>query len=362
MAAKPIKWILVAGTGLRSGIPEHVQWCSEAIGRSLARRGYGLVVGGWHGVDYLAASAFYEELRSTHPQARLSDLLIQVVPSDSDPVFRGGHVIKVDRGVSEWVQPLRHAHAVLLLGGIGGTLDAFRFALQERRPVLPIAGTGGDAAKAYSEIINVWPEEAPAGISLDAFKSVLGEEMTSKADAERVAEDTVGLLTDALEASDPELRKDKIFISYARENADWASEIRQQLTATVRSAASVWEDSQIKTGSNWAREIQSALSRTKAAVLIVTPAFLASRFIRERELPFLFRAAELGQIDFIWLPAERCKHQDLTVAIGRRLVAPFSEIQAAFDPKKTLTELPPSEQREVLTRVCQDLLSRLALQ
>jgi hypothetical protein len=332
MTSSPLKWILVAGTGLVSGVPENVQWCSETVGRSLARNGYGLVVGGWHGVDYLSASAFYDELRLTLLQARLSDFLIQVVPRGSNPVFQGGHVIMVDQGVSEWVQPLRHAHGVFLVGGVGGTFETFRFALQERRPVLPIAATGGDATKAYNEVIKLWAVDAPAGISRKAFESTLGQEINTKADAEKVADDAIGLMADALEASDPQTRRDKIFISYAHRDKDWAAQIKQQLTAPLRGAASVWDDSQIKTGSYWSREIQKALSRTKAAVLIVTPAFLTSKFIREHELPFLFRAAELGQIDFIWLPVERSRHQKLKISIGKRLVAPFAEIQAALDP------------------------------
>src|SRR3712207_4667753 len=100
------RWILVAGTGKQSGLAETTIWSSKAIGAALARKGYGLVVGGWHGVDYLAAEAFEQTLAATRSTVRLSDVLLQVVPRGKQPVFQGGRVVSVDAGPAEWVEAL----------------------------------------------------------------------------------------------------------------------------------------------------------------------------------------------------------------------------------------------------------------
>jgi hypothetical protein len=58
------RWILVAGTGLAFGTPEIDSLVAKAVGVELAKHRYGLVVGGWHGVDYLVTESFLNELSS----------------------------------------------------------------------------------------------------------------------------------------------------------------------------------------------------------------------------------------------------------------------------------------------------------
>ena len=70
------QWLLVAGTGKEWGLAETTVWTSRAVGAASAERGYGLVVGGWHGVDYLAAEAFAQTLAATRPTVPLSDVLL----------------------------------------------------------------------------------------------------------------------------------------------------------------------------------------------------------------------------------------------------------------------------------------------
>ncbi len=99
MNSQTTKWILAAGTG-KYELQENVFWVSREIGRMIASRGFGLVVGGWQGVDYEVTQAFADELK--HQKKALSAYLIQVVPQGKNLVFRGGHVIFVERGVKEW--------------------------------------------------------------------------------------------------------------------------------------------------------------------------------------------------------------------------------------------------------------------
>jgi hypothetical protein len=101
MASELTQWVLVAGTG-RTDLPSAVNWAARATGRALARAGYGLVVGGWAGVDYVTAESFQAELLSVRKP--LSSYLTQVVPIGFQPEFKGGQVVSVEPGPQEWVQ------------------------------------------------------------------------------------------------------------------------------------------------------------------------------------------------------------------------------------------------------------------
>ena len=59
-AVETTDWVLVAGLG-DVDLPREVWIATEALGRALARRGFGLVTGGWKGVDHVAARSFHDE-------------------------------------------------------------------------------------------------------------------------------------------------------------------------------------------------------------------------------------------------------------------------------------------------------------
>lgn len=140
-----MRWVLVAGTGRQSGLPERQARLASQLGRSLSDRNFGLVVGGWPGVDYLAAKAFAERLAAR--RVSLSDYLIQVVGEERPaiypaaaryPDFAGGHVITVSTGAREWIEALKYAHAVVLVGGEGGTSETVYYAISRTTTGFPV--------------------------------------------------------------------------------------------------------------------------------------------------------------------------------------------------------------------------------
>jgi len=88
----------------------------------------------------------------------------------------------------------------------------------------------------------------------------------------------------------------KIFISYAHaaeKESGWVGRIRTHLEGVARSSeVDVWDDSRIDPGDKWQEAISRAIKQARVAVLILTADFLASKFIRDAELPLLLEAAD----------------------------------------------------------------------
>jgi hypothetical protein len=82
-----------------------------------------------------------------------------------------------------------------------------------------------------------------------------------------------------------QMERTKIFVSYSHVDRAWAERLILHLAVlTRRKLIDVWSDRRIRIGSDWQAEINGALKSAKIALLLVTPGFLASKFIWEREM------------------------------------------------------------------------------
>jgi hypothetical protein len=138
--------------------------------------------------------------------------------------------------------------------------------------------------------------------------------------------------------------RNQVFISYSHADKEWLHKLQIILKPIERGGGiTTWDDTVIRPGQRWKKEIERALSSAKVAVLLVSDAFLASDFVAKHELPSLL---EKEDVTILWVCLSPCLY-DLT-EIG--------DYQAAHDPTQPLERLPPSEQKEVLVSICRKIM------
>ena len=353
------RWILVTGTGKLKGLTDAEETLAEELGRLLAVHGYGLVVGGWPGVDHVVARAYSNvaKLRGFP----LADGLIQVVaesrpaiyPDGAEyPDFKGGYVITVPRGVREWIESIKYADAVILLGGEGGTLEMYHYALQEQRPIFPVFATGGDAATSFSDVVDRWETLPFDGIEKNEFIETLMLPINDREQAIRFGNNLVGMLATRFDYENKSLPENMpLFISYAHEDALWLKKVRSALRPLGKAAMSlIWDDTALKASDFFEAEIKQAINNAYVAVLLVTDDFLNSKFIRHKELPWLLTRQKIGQIRIFWIhiQGDRWKSSELAQMIS-----------ANADVKVPLAMRTSAEQQDDMVKIRNEIAKSL---
>ncbi len=165
----------------------------------------------------------------------------------------------------------------------------------------------------------------------------------------------------------PNTKLPVIFISYAHkdnENPDpakrWLDRLREQLEPLVQQGEiGVCSDHDIELGDDWHDSIQTHLEHARAAVLLVSPAFLASRYIRNSELPVLFRNAKEQGVKIIPIILRPCLFAESKFKYPDPQTGPeeftLASLQAAGAPAKALSEMTEGEQDRALLKVAQTL-------
>jgi hypothetical protein len=138
--------------------------------------------------------------------------------------------------------------------------------------------------------------------------------------------------------------RDTIFVSYSHSNQYWLAQIQPLLRSAAEGLrVDAWDDTRIAPGSRWQGEIREALDTAAAAILLLSPAFFASAFIRDHELPALVEAARAGDLVILPLvvePLEGCDHSAIT-----------SNYQAVNDPSRALSALDEANRQPIWLRL-----------
>ena len=136
-----------------------------------------------------------------------------------------------------------------------------------------------------------------------------------------------------------------VFISYSHRDmtpTNWLDKLKNYLAAfQQKGAVDIWDDTRLQAGQEWRVEIENALEKASAAVLLVGPAFLASDFITKHELPPLLGAAKYHGKKIFPLIIGYCAYKE----------SGLEPYQAFNDPDKPLEALAPHEQNKILNDV-----------
>ena len=163
-----------------------------------------------------------------------------------------------------------------------------------------------------------------------------------------------------------------VFISYAHADNEsnnpkerWLERFIQFIKPLVRQEEfTVCSDQDIKMGDKWHDHIQEHLNGAKAVVLLVSPAFLASDYIANSELPVILKnTAEKGVkiLPILISPSifKRAKFKYPDFKKGPEEFT-LASLQSANPPSKTLIEMSEGEQNRVLLSVAEQLADLLS--
>jgi len=116
------------------------------------------------------------------------------------------------------------------------------------------------------------------------------------------------------------------------------------MLSPMTSDLEVWSDQQERVGEKWREQLDAAITRSDAALLLISPDFLASRFIIQEELPALIKHG----VRLVCVPVRPSLAHAVKV---------LGEVQWAHDPARPLAQ---ERNREgAIVRVCERLIELL---
>jgi hypothetical protein len=131
----------------------------------------------------------------------------------------------------------------------------------------------------------------------------------------------------------------QIFVSYSHVDREYLARLKVHLRPFEReNLVEVWSDTKIHVGQDWRKEIQAALDRSAAAILLISADFLASDFIANKELPHLLDAAKNDGLRIIPVILKPCAFTD---------IKDLSMFHCINDPEKSVIALNEAESEKL---------------
>lgn len=174
-------------------------------------------------------------------------------------------------------------------------------------------------------------------------------------DLARIPEEGTGARAETVpeSAPDPPL----VFLSYSHDDTRWMKRLERHLIPLMeKDEFKLWTDEGIEPGDRWEEKIEQALAEATAAALLVSDSFLASKFIRRKELPKLLEAAQSGRgLTILWVYLDSCNYEDTEV---RRYQATHRNEEGRLVPLQALEEHEASETLKRISRTIRDAVVR----
>jgi hypothetical protein len=158
-----------------------------------------------------------------------------------------------------------------------------------------------------------------------------------------------------------------VFISYAHKDNEspdpakrWLDRLQEHLAPLVQQHdLTLCSDQEIVLGDDWHTHIEAHLNGARAAVLLVSPAFLASPYIRNSELPVLLHHAKDRGVKIVPVVLRPCLFEETRFNYPDPKTGPeeftLASLQSAGSSAKTLSEMTEGEQDRALLGVARTL-------
>jgi hypothetical protein len=88
----------------------------------------------------------------------------------------------------------------------------------------------------------------------------------------------------------------KVFLSYSRKDRQWVDILGEFLR---KHNISFWSDTEINPGENWRDAIKNSLDKSQVSIVLISPEYLASEFVKNFELPLILKKAEKNEIKLL---------------------------------------------------------------
>ncbi len=134
-----------------------------------------------------------------------------------------------------------------------------------------------------------------------------------------------------------------VFISYSHVDTKRLTDLLTMAAPFVKfGGMRTFSDADIGTGASWRSNILRALDQSSVAVLLVSPYFFNSAFIRDVELPRILKARQDRGLRVVWVVVSHCAYE----------VTPLAQIQAALPPETPLEDMPEPKRKAALKALC----------
>ena len=155
-------------------------------------------------------------------------------------------------------------------------------------------------------------------------------------------------------AKEKPMERTKVFISYSHEDDEWLKKVSKFLGPLEKKGIlDVWTDKRIGTGDDWRQEIDSALSSSSIAILLLSVDFANSSFIQDIEMQDIWRR---HRDEGIWIYPILVRNYPW--AIDESL----TRLQIKLQEGKSLNELSPAQQENMLTSVAMEIYKKINAQ